>query len=273
MTNFHKKSMLICNRRVVWTPTRPETLWRLFETSRVAGTLISCSLPQDSGSSVLSHSRTVIASLHQPRSDIYNMADNFTILVKVCIGAPSVPIKVATDCRLHSQQGNVVFSGPREQLLPHLAFAGYVCPPLYNPSDYCMDLISVDARGRKRQEASTARIKCLVDFWYNRHEKLSELALEDSPAPAPAELQTPLHLEDASERTPMWIALPVVLERTLRNTWRQPDMFWTRYVRDSETASDVADEVLGGHKLRSSPSVISCSTSGSAKERLVVKIA
>ncbi|KAI0685355.1 P-loop containing nucleoside triphosphate hydrolase protein [Cytidiella melzeri] len=147
--------------------------------------------------------RTVIASLHQPRSDIYNMADNFTILAK---------------------QGNVVFHGPRDQLLPHFALAGYVCPPLYNPSDYCMDLISVDVRGAERLEASTARIRTLIDHWHNRHEKLAEFAATEHQVKG-----STLQLEDRPEHTPIWIALPVVLERTLRNTWRQSDLFWTRW--------------------------------------------
>ena len=29
----------------------------------------------------------------------------------------------------------------------------------------------------------------------------------------------------------MYVALPVVLDRTLRNTWRQPDIFWTRWTQ------------------------------------------
>lgn len=89
-----------------------------------------------------------------------------------------------------------------------------------------MDLISVDVKARDRQEASMARIKTLIGLWKNRHEKLSRLSLEEPPASA--ETQSPLELEEKPERTPIWIALPVVLERTLRNTWRQPDLFWTR---------------------------------------------
>jgi hypothetical protein len=126
------------------------------------------------------------------------------------------------------QQGNVVFHGPREQLVPHFILAGYVCPPLYNPSDYCMDLISVDGRSSERFEVSAARIRTLVDFWHGRHEKFAEFAIKELPA-LNAEASV-LQLEDRPEQTPMWVALPVVLERMVRNTWRQPDLFWTRWV-------------------------------------------
>ncbi|KAI0086907.1 P-loop containing nucleoside triphosphate hydrolase protein [Irpex rosettiformis] len=153
--------------------------------------------------------RTVIASLHQPRSDIYNMCDNLTILAK---------------------QGNVVFHGPREQLLPHFAMAGYVCPPLYNPSDFCMDLISVDMRSPKRLETSTARVQNLVEHWRNRHEKLAEYVY----TPKEEGTREPAwtgDIDERAERTPMWIALPVVLDRMMRNTWRLPDLFWTRWTQ------------------------------------------
>ncbi|KAJ3519459.1 hypothetical protein NM688_g9298 [Phlebia brevispora] len=151
--------------------------------------------------------RTVIASLHQPRSDIYNMVDNFMILAK---------------------QGTVVYNGPREDLLPHFALAGYVCPPLYNPSDYCMDLVSVDVRGPKSLERTTARIRVLVDTWKNHQEKMDVIAAGDRPSDVKQEA---LELEERPEHTPIWIALPVILDRTLRNTWRQPDLFWTRWTQ------------------------------------------
>ena len=89
-----------------------------------------------------------------------------------------------------------------------------------------MDLISVDVKAKDRLEASTARIKGLVEFWANRHEKLSQLGL-DEPS-VPTEQAGALQLEERPERTPIWVALPVVLGRTFRNTWRQPDLFWTR---------------------------------------------
>ncbi|EKM57187.1 uncharacterized protein PHACADRAFT_208320 [Phanerochaete carnosa HHB-10118-sp] len=154
--------------------------------------------------------RTVIASLHQPRSDIYNMVDNFVVLAK---------------------QGNVVYQGPREQLLPHFALVGYVCPPFYNPSDYCMDLISVDVRGQARQEQTSARVKFLVESWKTRQDKMLDYAASKSATSKEAVADIPIELEDRPEYTPIWIALPVVLDRTFRNSWRQPDIFWTRWTQ------------------------------------------
>lgn len=178
---------------------------------------------------ILARSRTVIASLHQPRSDIYNMADSLMILAKVLVYC------VLASIDLHNsfvQQGNVVYQGPRHQLLPYLALAGHACPPLYNPSDFCMDLISVDVRGQIRQQQSTARVMALVELWRNQREKMAEVASGDALVKGKDELsKSEILLEDRPERTPMHVALPVVLDRTLRNTWRQPDLFWTRWIQ------------------------------------------
>ena len=71
-------------------------------------------------------------------------------------------------------------------------------------------------------ERSAARITVLIQHWQNRHEKLEIIAPAD-------EKPQPLIVEEYSKYTPIHIALPVILERTLKNIWRQPDLFWTRY--------------------------------------------
>jgi ABC-type multidrug transport system ATPase subunit len=145
--------------------------------------------------------RTVIASLHQPRSDIYNMADNYVILAK---------------------RGNVIFQGPRDALIPHFALAGHACPPLYNPSDFSMDLVSVDVRGKRRQQETQGRVNSLIAHWQAHEGKIAEMQ-ESTRAPSDS-----VALDARQENTPIWIALPVVLGRSWRNTWRQSDLFWTR---------------------------------------------
>jgi len=161
--------------------------------------------------------RTVIATLHQPRSDIFHLGDGYIILVK---------------------QGNVVFSGPREQMIPHFASLGHVCPPLYNPSDYVMDIVSVDVRGRRQLSTTTARIDTLIQAWRQRVKKAVE-AFGETPAPADGlelvsekEEKHPtrhgIEAGEGGETTPFYIAVPILLERSWRNMWRQPDLFWTR---------------------------------------------
>lgn len=91
-----------------------------------------------------------------------------------------------------------------------------------------------------------ARIRTLVDHWKNHQEKMEALTAGD---PLPDARQQQLALEDRPERTPIYIALPVILERTFRNTWRQPDLFWTRcaYNRSYNTSAYIIE---GGRKPR-----------------------
>ncbi|CCO31313.1 hypothetical protein BN14_05352 [Rhizoctonia solani AG-1 IB] len=92
--------------------------------------------------------RTIILSIHQPRSDIYvDKLDNIVLLVK---------------------GGQVAYAGPRTEVAPTLASAGYPIPPLYNPADWLLDLASVDLRG-DRETATRERVAKLVENWANTH--------------------------------------------------------------------------------------------------------
>lgn len=63
----------------------------------------------------IAHSgKIVILTIHQPRSDIFKMLDNVMIL----------------------NAGEMVFSGPRDRLVPYFTDAGFPCPDYANPLDY-----------------------------------------------------------------------------------------------------------------------------------------
>ena len=68
--------------------------------------------------SLTKEGRTVICSIHQPRSDVWNMFDIVILMSK----------------------GHVVYFGERTQLIPYFKAvdSSYACPPLENPADfYC----------------------------------------------------------------------------------------------------------------------------------------
>jgi len=64
---------------------------------------------------------TVIAVIHQPRYEIFQMFH---------------------DVMLMGKGGKVVFSGPSEDALPYFEQLGFNCPAHSNPADFFMDLIS-----------------------------------------------------------------------------------------------------------------------------------
>lgn len=88
--------------------------------------------------------RTVVASIHQPRSSIYQMLD------QVCLLA----------------SGRTVFFGAAGDVLStHFAGAGHPIPASYNPSDFVIDLISVDFRDPVAAKTSAVRLEALLDAW------------------------------------------------------------------------------------------------------------
>ncbi|KKA26794.1 hypothetical protein TD95_003166 [Thielaviopsis punctulata] len=64
------------------------------------------------------YNRTVVFTIHQPRSNIVSLFDRLLLLAK----------------------GQVVFSGPFAECQPYFDEVGYSCPPGFNIADYVVDL-------------------------------------------------------------------------------------------------------------------------------------
>ncbi|KAF7367373.1 Pleiotropic drug resistance proteins (PDR1-15), ABC superfamily [Mycena sanguinolenta] len=83
--------------------------------------------------------RTVIVSIHQPRSDIFHSLDNLLILAK---------------------GGHAVFSGKRERAVHIMESQGYPLPSLwFNPADHLLDLVTVDQRSGKTTDSRVDRVE------------------------------------------------------------------------------------------------------------------
>uniref|UniRef100_A0A7S1ZE51 ABC transporter domain-containing protein n=1 Tax=Trieres chinensis TaxID=1514140 RepID=A0A7S1ZE51_TRICV len=69
------------------------------------------------------HGKTVVTSIHQPSSAVFQSFDRLMLLADGCV---------------------VYFGTPRDSL-SYLTSAGYECPPGYNAADHWMDLLVVDS--------------------------------------------------------------------------------------------------------------------------------
>ncbi|OCL02648.1 hypothetical protein AOQ84DRAFT_228715, partial [Glonium stellatum] len=87
--------------------------------------------------------RTVIMTIHQPRSEIWSLFDNIILLTK---GAPA-------------------YSGSAEECLPYFSRLGYELPPFVNPAEYLIDIVAVDSRSPELESASTARVEDIKRAW------------------------------------------------------------------------------------------------------------
>uniref|UniRef100_A0A7S4I2L4 ABC transporter domain-containing protein n=1 Tax=Vannella robusta TaxID=1487602 RepID=A0A7S4I2L4_9EUKA len=87
---------------------------------------------------------TVVTTIHQPRSQIF---DQFDLLLILAGG------------------GRQVYFGPASETLAHFSKLGYECPMHENPADYFIDCVTSDFQGDEAQAESEERIGKLTDYW------------------------------------------------------------------------------------------------------------
>ena len=126
--------------------------------------------------------RTVICTVHQPRSDIFQLFDSVLLLSK---GNYIYVYTKANPCFFF--KGRQVYFGPAKDMISYFESIGHVCPEHMNPADYfCMrnlplplppppkhcltlfvvvsvvDLITVDVRTQVDEKESRGRLEGLV---------------------------------------------------------------------------------------------------------------
>uniref|UniRef100_A0A7S3EFB3 Probable ATP-dependent transporter ycf16 n=1 Tax=Rhodosorus marinus TaxID=101924 RepID=A0A7S3EFB3_9RHOD len=87
--------------------------------------------------------RTIVTTIHQPRSNIFKLFDQLLLLSK----------------------GEVVYFGPANEAVAYFSKLGHPCPPEYNPADFMIDLISADSRTTEREEETNERIQMLASTY------------------------------------------------------------------------------------------------------------
>lgn len=90
-----------------------------------------------------SKGRTIITTIHQPRSEIWDLFDNLVIL----------------------SRGGPVFSGPRNHCEPWFSTLGYDLPPFVNPAEFYIDQAAIDNRTPELEEETTTRVERLKTAW------------------------------------------------------------------------------------------------------------
>ncbi|CAG7722118.1 unnamed protein product [Allacma fusca] len=96
--------------------------------------------------------RIILMTIHPPTFEIFSM---FT--------------KVAL-----TSMGRLMFYGHRREMLPYFAFIEYPCPGFKNPSDYYLDLVTLDDLSAEALLESSQRIETLADSYRRKQEPLSE---------------------------------------------------------------------------------------------------
>ncbi|PNY25851.1 ABC transporter ATP-binding protein/permease [Tolypocladium capitatum] len=138
--------------------------------------------------------RTVITTIHQPRSEIWDLFDNLIVL----------------------SRGSPVYSGSISDCLPWFEAQGFQLPPFVNPAEYIIDIAAVDNRTPELEEESSTRVKVLTAAW--RSESESRFA----PLPTPIGTGHRKPRSEAERHASFLRQLRVLTNRTLKVTYRDP---------------------------------------------------
>lgn len=85
--------------------------------------------------------RLILLSVHQPRSDIFQLFDLVVLL----------------------SSGSAVYCGAARDMVPYFTALGYPCPRYCNPSDFYVDLISIDRRSAEVEGECLQRARVLAE--------------------------------------------------------------------------------------------------------------
>ncbi|KAK8050784.1 ABC transporter [Apiospora phragmitis] len=138
--------------------------------------------------------RTIITTIHQPRSEIWDLFDNLVIL----------------------SRGSPVFSGPMLECVPWFAQMGFDLPPFVNPAEFTVDIAAVDNRTPELEEETTARVTRLQEAW--AEVVPSKFKFESSAADTIPNSKRPKPQQHAS----FLRQVRVLTDRTLKVTLRDP---------------------------------------------------
>ena len=145
--------------------------------------------------------RTLIVTIHQPRSDLFANFGNIMLLAR---------------------GGHPVYAGPATQMLPHFAAQGYDCPRHVNPADFALDLITVNLQHEAQEEASRAKVCKLIEAW---HPDLF-------PATRTGSIATPAELGSlAREPAGIAAASSILIRPATKNFFRMPDLIIARIMQ------------------------------------------
>lgn len=137
--------------------------------------------------------RTVVSSVHQPRSAIYQLFDDVVIL----------------------SEGSIMYAGPGAEMVEYFSKLKYQMPSQYNPSDYVLDIVSMDVRTPALEQKTRDRINALDSAFRNGFSMKSVEV--DKSAKSLNELKSLLRYE-----APYWKQCALLARRAVTQKLRDP---------------------------------------------------
>jgi ABC-type multidrug transport system ATPase subunit len=144
--------------------------------------------------------RTLVLTIHQSRSDLWNAFGNVLLLAR---------------------GGFPVYAGSGNAMLSHFSRLGYECPQTTNPADFALDLITVDLQHAVKEAKSREKVRSLISDWDTA--RRSQLITTASHISAPAELGSLKR-----SMTPFRVSFPLLVQRSIIGFKRDPNAILAR---------------------------------------------
>eukprot|EP00835_Amoeboradix_gromovi_P000533 NODE_19_length_39463_cov_0.396073.p1 type:complete len:773 gc:universal NODE_19_length_39463_cov_0.396073:2944-626(-) len=146
----------------------------------------------------INYNRTIITTIHQPRSDIFAMFDQIILL----------------------SHGLLMYSGPTSDINSKFAQLGFSCPFGYNIADYVVDLVNTDsylllaARNAKDEPPE-----------YRKSPSLSNYSTRSTGAHS---IQP--HVFASNTKPTLWTQFVILSRRTVKMLYRNPVLLFAHYI-------------------------------------------
>ncbi|KXG48696.1 ABC-2 type transporter [Penicillium griseofulvum] len=144
--------------------------------------------------------RTVVVSIHAPRSEIWSLFDNVVLLAR----------------------GAAVYSGSVEGSLSHFEECGYTLPPFVNPAEFLIDLAAIDNRTEELEAASNLRVERLREVWRSKQAAATGTEAKDKREEEISKPETGSFDTGAVKQVSFRRQFSVLTSRTFKTTIRDP---------------------------------------------------
>jgi ATP-binding cassette subfamily G (WHITE) protein 2 len=141
---------------------------------------------------------TVITTIHQPQNKIFQQFDDLILL----------------------KSGRIVYYGPAAEVMDFFAEAGFPCPPMTNPADHMLDVITLPSYKSAEQIVDVAPEEKLISM-----RKPTNVNLEESRQKYGGRL--------AINERPPWIhQLRILFQRSVKEQVRAKDVLLTQLIQN-----------------------------------------
>ncbi|MES1919467.1 hypothetical protein MHBO_001295 [Bonamia ostreae] len=145
------------------------------------------------------HNKLVIFTIHQPRSNIFELFDKMMLISK----------------------GKVVYFGEANQAVTYFANLGFHTPPGFNFTDYILDQTAPDYRTPESEVKSLKQIKYMHKKWEeNRHKIELEIYSSGRASTGEFELKNLSTMRYQKRKDNICVQVPVLLKRQLTEYFR-----------------------------------------------------